>query len=126
MELALIIYLAHLMDILGCFIMFITVLGGVTVSILHLFVSLEMRDAEEKARWRSSLNKWTVSLCILTFIAILLPSKSTSYKMLAAYGVMEVADTERAQQLTGKSLEVLETAMDRYLETSPVGREESK
>jgi len=45
----------------------------------------------------------------------IIPEKDTAYKMLAAYGVTELAQNERVQELGGKSLEVLEQAMDKYL-----------
>lgn len=56
----------------------------------------------------------TVPLTI-SFLSSFIPSQDTAYKMLAAYGVEEIVSNEKVQELGGKSLEVLEKAMDEYL-----------
>jgi hypothetical protein len=43
------------------------------------------------------------------------------YTMLAAYGVQEIVTNPKVQELGGKSLDVLEKAMDEY-----IGKEETK
>ena len=61
----------------------------------------------------------TIPAVIMVVFLFLTPSKDTAYKMLAAYGVTEAytaaADSEKVQALAGKSLSVLEKAMDDYL-----------
>ena len=52
---------------------------------------------------------------LLCIYGAIMPSKDTAYKMLAAYGVTEIAQNEEVQRLSGKSLQVLEKAMDEYL-----------
>lgn len=52
---------------------------------------------------------------ILLFLGNFIPSKDTAYKMLSAYGVTEIVQNEKVQELGGKSLEVLEKAMNEYL-----------
>lgn len=59
-----------------------------------------------------------ISCSIMFVYGWLMPSKDTAYKMLAAYGVQEIAQTDSAKRLGGKSLEVLEAAMDSYLKDS--------
>lgn len=60
--------------------------------------------------------KKTMRGLILYFTCVaLVPDKDTMYTMLAAYGVQSTAESEEAQQVAGKSLEVLEKAMDEYL-----------
>lgn len=69
-----------------------------------------------------TLNK--AHLAVMTFLIagsvlnIIIPDKDTAYKMLAAYGVTEIASNDKVQQLGGKSLEVLEKVMDSYLKES--------
>ena len=50
---------------------------------------------------------------------IILPSSPTAYKMLAAYGVTEAyaaaQESDKVQAIAGKSLKVLEKALDDYL-----------
>lgn len=62
----------------------------------------------------------TIPAAIMMVFLFLTPSKDTAYKMLAAYGVIEAytaaADSEKVQALAGKSLSVLEKAMDNYIE----------
>jgi hypothetical protein len=36
--------------------------------------------------------------------------------MLAAYGVEEIVDSERVQDIGGKSLQLIEQTLDKYLE----------
>lgn len=55
------------------------------------------------------------SLCLLCLDAAI-PSKDTAYAMVAAYGITELAQNERVQELGDKSLEVLESAMSDYLD----------
>ena len=61
--------------------------------------------------------KYILSVTIPLIVGnLLVPSKDTMYTMLAAYGVQTAAENENVQQFAGKSLEVLEKAMDEYLE----------
>jgi|TARA_R110000796_G_scaffold66105_2_gene152331 hypothetical protein len=63
-------------------------------------------------------HKMIASIWMILFLyAWIVPSKDTAYKMLAAYGVTELAQNEQAQKLGGKSLEVLNAAMDNYLKS---------
>ena len=55
-----------------------------------------------------------VALALILY-AWLIPSKDTAYKMLAAYGVTEIATNDKVKELGGKSLQVLEKAMDEYI-----------
>jgi hypothetical protein len=67
----------------------------------------------------NTLGKFVKPLLFFVVLSVLIntftPSKDTAYKMLAAYGVTELVKSEEAQKLGGKSLEVLEKAMDEYL-----------
>ena len=65
-------------------------------------------------------SKATVIVAVVLFIFLWLsPSKDTAYKMLAAYGVTEAyaaaQSSDKVKAIAGKSLEVLEKAMDDYL-----------
>jgi len=57
---------------------------------------------------------------LMTLTGKLIPSQETSYKMLAAYGVTEAytaaQESDKVQAIAGKSLKVLEKAMDSYLD----------
>ena len=52
-----------------------------------------------------------VFLCVSAFI----PSRAVMYQMLAVKGLTDLTQHERVQELGGKSLDVLEKAMNEYL-----------
>ena len=54
----------------------------------------------------------------------LLPTKDTAYKMLAAYGVQSIVTNPEVQKLGGKSLDVLNKAMDEYLQEDASKKDE--
>lgn len=56
----------------------------------------------------SKILKWTVPIW---FIAILVPDKTTSYQMLAAYGVQKVVENETTQVLASDGVDVLKALM---------------
>lgn len=71
---------------------------------------------------------WPIKLvaCLLIVYGILIPSKDTAYKMLAAYGVESIVTNDKVQELGGKSLDVLNKAMDDYLKESETDSKDSK
>lgn len=77
-------------------------------------------DVAEIKKILKIVNTGTLKTLAVVFIlyGTLVPTKATAYKMLAAYGVTEIAQNESVQNLGGKSLEVLEKAMDDYLKES--------
>jgi len=74
-------------------------------------------DYKECCIWVKSKRNW-VGVFVLGLLANLVPDKETSYVLLAAYGVQEIASNDKVQELGGKSLEVLEKAMNEYLKES--------
>lgn len=107
---------------IGAFILLLIfcVLGG----LLSFLIDEGKKEGSEIfSDW---IKKWTSKTAYTVYAVILfawginalIPSKDTAYKMLAAYGVTEIATNERVQELGGKSLEVLEKAMNDYLEKS--------
>ena len=103
-------------------------------------------DSEEKAekkkisydRYNNLIAKyfpriffWTLPVFILgSVLNTAIPSKDTAYKMLAAYGVQETVvaaqQSEYVQKMTGKSLQLLEKTVDKYLEESDNTDQETK
>ena len=84
-------------------------------SVIYLlaFLTIDMENLEKNIP-----HKMIASIWMIVFLyAWIVPSKDTAYKMLAAYGVTELAQNEQAQKLGGKSLEVLNAAMDNYLKS---------
>ena len=64
-----------------------------------------------KSLW--PLKTFVVVMCVLSTVV---PDKDTAYKMLAAYGVESIVTNPEVQKLGGKSLDVLNKAMDEYLQ----------
>lgn len=132
MDLVWIIYLIQLSDkissaslsgawpllVIGSFLL---LLGYV---ILNIVEGADEKEAAVVARLKG-LVKATSKVFLPTMIVYisvksaaitLAPSKETAYTMLAAYGVQEVYQNEDVKRLAGKSLEVLESYMDKHLE----------
>jgi hypothetical protein len=65
---------------------------------------------------------WPLKLlvCVMLTLAVLLPTKETAYTMLAAYGVESIVTNDKVQEFGGKSLDVINKAMDNYLQQSDV------
>ena len=75
-------------------------------------------------------------LCIFPILLIgsvlntVIPAKDTAYKMLAAWGVQETVvaaqQSEYVQKMAGKSLQLLEKTVDKYLEEGENKPQETK
>ena len=76
-------------------------------------------DDDDVARkfWKKTawMNKAGITFFIILTLVNFIPSKDTAYKMLAAYGVTELATNEHVQQYGTKALKVLDKAMGEYL-----------
>ena len=63
--------------------------------------------------------KWFRRVCIALVIAgigaIAVPTQKEAAIILAGYGILEVAKSESAQRLAGKSVELIEQTLDGYL-----------
>ena len=68
---------------------------------------------------RDTNTKPPKSLAITGFLVLLIvaltPNKETLYTMVAAHTVQDIATSPEVQKLAGKSLEVINKAMDEYL-----------
>ena len=84
-------------------------LGGLAVAFLYDCL------LNEKKPIKGVLLPYTSISIVLLLIAVFAPSKSTMYQMLAVKGLTDLSENEKVQELGGKSLEVLEKAMDDYL-----------
>lgn len=108
-------WIIYFIDVLTVGKVFIGI--GSAIAIFYVFVRLLALD--EYCPWKDFddwPNKLVGGMCsMLLLYGWLIPSEETAYKMLAAYGVTEIVNNEDAKRLGGKSLEVLESAMDEYL-----------
>lgn len=72
--------------------------------------------------------KWWIPLLLVSAsLNVIIPSKDTAYKMIAAYGVSEAylaaSESETVQRLAGKSLNIIESALDKYIAESEEAEE---
>lgn len=95
------------------------------LSLILVFASVPLgveytqgRQSESFKKALGVYKKAVIVLIAMIFYVTLVPSKETAYKMLAAYGVEKVAENPDVRRLAGKSLDVLEKAMDSYVKDS--------
>lgn len=112
MELALLFYLA---DITRSLSLTLALVGAALVFILGVIILVTLdtnpkeKDLVKRCCWLSIIP------AVLFLVATLLPSKQGIYQMAAAYGVQAAATNPDVQRLAGKSLQVLENSLDKYL-----------
>lgn len=91
----------------------------VAVSFVNSVFQVDTKASEEEKAIIAEINSniWPVKVLapLLISLAFFLPNTETAYKMLAAYGLQELVMNEKVQELGGKSLSVIEKAMDEYL-----------
>lgn len=90
--------------------------------IVSIVVRLDDDVGEENRQKFMMIYKsfWPLKTFVVMMIlfSVLLPTKETAYKMLAAYGVESLVTNPEVQKLGGKSLDVINKAMDDYLKES--------
>lgn len=130
MDLIWIIYFIDVLASSGGYgaIAFLSIIAGGAVlgyrHINHDFYDSEREDSNyykgkrSDIPYKSIVRGSLIVFAMFVFLETFLPEKDTMYKMLAAYGVTEIAQTDEAKRLGGKSLEVLEKVLDEYLKES--------
>lgn len=102
----------------GMFVLTILlVIASIVITVIGAVAKLPSsgKDEDSKAFLKYCPFKTMYAVTAVMFLyCTLAPSKDTAYKMVAAYGVQTVAENPDVKRLAGKSLEVLERAMDEY------------
>ncbi len=118
MSLVFIVYLLGLVEKLNQVLGFIAVASAIVTFVCLLIKGVGYNDLSKDMH--TTYTMWTKRfLCSFLVAGTLLtftPTKEISYAMLAAYGVEEIVQNERVQELGGKSLDVIEKAMDKFLQ----------
>lgn len=98
------------------FVAFLFTVALIMAVIAQCILKYIARDDEDAEGVLKSIPFKTLYVILGFYVVytVFVPSKDTSYKMLAAYGVEQVAENPDVKRLAGKSLEVLEKAMDEY------------
>ena len=137
MELAFVIYLIdnitslkeHIFGLSDFMFLTILILGllitGVGALIVFGLIEMSVNEFRESviyAFYKKLVKSWfyiLLPLCLLgSVFNVVLPSKDTAYKMLAAYGLQETVEaaskSEDVKRLASKSLSLIEKSIDDY------------
>lgn len=116
--LVLIIYLISILNPLNFVVALTGVVGVGGGSIFFLSGEEECRE-DEKELCMKNCKRFLKFGIPAVLLFILLPSKTTAYQMLAAYGVTEAytvaSESEEVQRIAEKSLQFLEETLDEQL-----------
>jgi flagellar basal body-associated protein FliL len=99
-------------------LLLLSVLLMVLATALIIIMRVGDSDEEEYQKAKKPYKYFCVFVGVIFLYYNLVPSKETVYKMLAAYGVEKVAENPDVRRLAGRSLDVLEKAMDSYVKDS--------
>ena len=127
MSLILIIYVVQvLLPALKAAFAAAAIIAGLVVLVSGFWNTVESEWKEDHKSYSKipKQKRFWVAIFLGILLCNILPDKETSYVLLAAYGVQEIASNDKVQELGGKSLEVLEKAMDEYLKESETTKEE--
>ena len=132
MKLALLVYLASIIDSFSTALMIIGVLGGLTyfstLAIMQFsnygvkVYSIDTDEEIEKEKQvKNTFSKYW-KLCaiifpLLIFVSILLPKERTIYIMAGAYVTEQIATNDRVQKIGGDVLEVIEGKLSKMKES---------
>ena len=105
--------------VLGCLV---TGVGGLIVFGLMEMSVNEFKESVIYTFYKKLVKSWfyiLLPMCLLgSVFNIVLPSKDTAYKMLAAYGLQETVEaaskSEDVKRLASKSLSLIEKSIDDY------------
>ena len=98
---------AWMIFFLNCIIMFAGV-GGIMSLVFY-----GDKDYPEHLK-KFPFGKIIGGVLAIHFLLGLIPPKDTAYKMLAAYGVSEVAKNETVQELMGDGMDILRLTLKEY------------
>lgn len=119
MELAFVIWAVGTLPTLAgmvCFATFVLmIIAGLVWGITSLFAKIEKKEDDVKecqavANMAGKIFLWVLPLW---FVFMLVPDKTTSYQMLAAYGVQKVVENPQAQSLASDGVDVLKALMEK-------------
>ena len=127
------IWIIYIIDTLLDSVLGFGIVIAVALSIFLIIVLVNLGEARNTAEthngnayYKNKATYWEayntkrplVILCFLIPVLILIPSKTTAYKLLAIYGGVELLKTPEMQEIGGKGMEVLNKAMNEYLDES--------
>ena len=120
MDLVIMIYLVDTLSV-GGGVVFLTLMLALLTGGLTLAKSLALNDKynDHPNNKNIKVKPYAITLVLLIAWCLIIPSKDTAYRMLAAYGVQlsyeTLSQSEDVKEMSLKSLKVLDKAMNDYL-----------
>jgi len=118
MNLVFIVYLLGLVEKTNVTLGVVTILSFSLVALILFAKGIGAGDISKDTQEAFTLwaKRFTTTGVVTGLLFTLIPTKEISYAMLAAYGVEEIVTNDRVQELGGKSLDVIEKALDEFLQ----------
>lgn len=118
MSLVFIVYLLGLLEKLSTslYVVFIISLASTAMCLLIKGIGYDDLSKDTHHTYTTWVKRFISVALVSGGVFTFVPTKEIAYTMLAAYGVEEIVTNERVQELGGKSLDVIEKAMDEFLQ----------
>jgi hypothetical protein len=111
MELAFIVYMISLMDVLNGVAATSVIVCVFSIPVLGMFVA----ESGYEEFYLKYIKPWIFKYLAFLAVVVLLPNESTANKMLIAYAGQEVIQLEETQQIGSKAYQALNKVLDDYL-----------
>jgi len=110
------LYLFTRLDAIQALLQIASMLGGFGVGAAWFAVFID--------RWNGPVKSLTAVWVCVVMLFVMIPTQKDAMFILAGTGVIQAAKTDTAQRLAGKSVAVIEKALDDYLKQTT--KEKSK
>lgn len=115
MELALLVWVISILGKVTAVLICLGVFLGL-VSVCHAISAIDSYSPDPDG-WKSA-RKW-ISISILLFsLSVFIPEQKTAYIMVGAYATQQIAEDPKVQQLGAKTLKLIESKLDEYIQES--------
>ena len=102
------------------FMLFLCMIAALVLHVVYALCDKDNPSSDESQfiNFYKGLPVKTVGITsmLLLLVSNLIPSQDTAYKMLAVYGVSEVANNQNVQELMGDGMDILKLTLKDYKE----------
>ena len=120
MEFALLIYAIEVLSGFGTFSAIMLLVGGMVLGVALVIAGVDGDTPKIWALLRSAPVYAKGWVCLLVVSAFLVPTQVTMHAMIAAYAGQAVLESSTVERLAPKSLQLLESYLDKQLEEMEV------
>ena len=115
MELAILVYGVSLLEGLKGFLVLLGLLFGAIV-IIAAICNIEMPDVDtDTAPAKRWLKRGVISLVLVCFTSVFIPSERTAYIMVAAYATQKIAQAPESRETGEKILTLINSKLDQII-----------